>query len=326
MMVRLDVLVKNIWKGVKMKLLICCLMLFVVFSIAFAESDRPITILLTVAPGVAKDVVVRSLISNSKFPIVILNKPGAGGAIALAQLSNSKADGYTLASGEDGSLISTSLLQPVPYKPLRDFSLIMGFAIGGRGALLVRNESPWKTFNDFIDYTKRNPGKVTYSSAGFGMPMHLNMEIIAHKEAISWVHIPSKGSVAARAALTSGCVDICSSGADWIYYVGKETGLRPLVSVSDTRTVGFPNVPSIKEFGYDPLLEVWNIMGPIGLSLETVKRLENMFTELASNQKFKIDSERMNVTVNIMNGSKLVQYVSTEWVRREKLFRELGII
>jgi tripartite-type tricarboxylate transporter receptor subunit TctC len=291
--------------------------------------DRPITLMVVAAPGVAKDTTVRALIKNAnsfRATIIISNKPGAGGSLAVSKLYNSRSDGYTLLAGDDGALISTSLLQGVPYNPVTDFTYVMGYAIGGRGAILVRNDSPWKTLKDFIDYARKNPGKVVYSSAEYGSTLHLMMEIIARKEKLELVHVPCKGSFAARAALTSGTVDLCSSGADWINYVGPETGIRPLASLSEVRIARYPNVPCIKELGYEPLLEVWNITGPKGLYPDVVKRINDIFTELANNPNFKVDAEKINVIPSIMSGNKLNDYIRHTWNERENFYKELGLI
>ncbi len=103
---------------------------------------------------------------------------------------------------------------------------------------------------EFFDYAKKNPGKIKYSSSGVGTGMHVVMEYIAGKEGIKWVFVPYKGGPAARMALMGGHVDACSSAIDWAPQV-LSGDLRVLATHGYTRSPYFPNVPTMKELGYD---------------------------------------------------------------------------
>jgi tripartite-type tricarboxylate transporter receptor subunit TctC len=95
---------------------------------------------------------------------------------------------------------------------LASITPICAFAASDNSALLVKSDAPWKTYKEFIDYVKANPGKIKYSSAGIGSGMHVAMEVIAHRDSLKWVHVPYKGTAPARTALLGGHVDACSSG------------------------------------------------------------------------------------------------------------------
>ena len=140
-------------------------------------------------------------------------------------------------------------MQKVPFKPLKSFTPIIAFAGSEHTALLVKSDSPWKTFKEFMDYAKRNPGKIKYSSAGVGTGMHVAMEYIAHKDGIKWVHIPYKGTAPSRTALLGGHVDACSSGLGWIPFVQSGTIESPRHSWPGRGYPSFPDVPTLKELG-----------------------------------------------------------------------------
>jgi tripartite-type tricarboxylate transporter receptor subunit TctC len=139
-------------------------------------------------------------------PLVLENKGGGGGALALSPVANAKPDGYTICCAPADSIIITPMLQKVPFRPLKSFTPIVGFAAAERTALLVKSDSPWKTFKDFIEYARKNPGKIKYSSAGVGQFMHVAVELIGQQEGIKWVHVPYKGTAPARMALRGGHV------------------------------------------------------------------------------------------------------------------------
>ncbi len=112
-------------------------------------------------------------------PVIVVNKPGAGGVVGSKEAAQAKPDGYTLFGGQNVSIVDTPLMQKVPFKPLASFTPIAVFAASEHSALLVKSDSPWKTFKEFMDYAKKNPGKIKYSSAGVGSGMHVAMETIA---------------------------------------------------------------------------------------------------------------------------------------------------
>ena len=110
-------------------------------------------------------------------PVVVVNKPGGGSAVAVALLKTEKPDGYTIGILPSGAVLSQHM-RKVPYDSAQDFTPIMQYAVYLYG-LVVQSDSPWKTFKEFIDYAKANPGKIRYATAGAGTPQHLVMERLA---------------------------------------------------------------------------------------------------------------------------------------------------
>jgi tripartite-type tricarboxylate transporter receptor subunit TctC len=292
--------------------------------------ERPITIIVGFDPGAATDIMTRTLAAGAEKqlgkPFVIENKGGGGGSVALGIVANAKPDGYTLCGAPNVSMIDTALMQKVTFKPLKSFTPIVAHSAAEHTALLVKSDAPWKTFKEFIDYAKKNPGKVKYSSSGVGTGMHVAMEVIAHKEGIKWVHVPYKGSAPATAALLGGHVDACSAGIGYQPHV-LSGALRILADHGLKRQAAFPNAPTLKELGYDYYNDTMHaIVGPAGLPPEVVKKLESAFAKGMETPEFKSAQEKLYLNPIHYDSKEYERHLKEKWARTEKMFKETGII
>ena len=140
-------------------------------------------------PGTTEDILIRALIIGTsnylKRPIVIEYKSGAGGMLAASVVAAARPDGYTLCDAPSAAIIEGALMQKAAFKPLKSFTPVTVFAMSEHTGTLVANDAPWKTFKEFVDYSKKNPGKVRYGSS-FGSGMHVAMEFVAHQEGKPW--------------------------------------------------------------------------------------------------------------------------------------------
>ncbi len=292
--------------------------------------DRPITVISSVDTSSPQDMILRALVPGTEKQLgksmVIENKGGGASTVGLAILATAKPDGYTLCCAPNVAVANTPLMQKVPYKPLSSFTPILGFASSENSALLVKSDAPWKTFKELLEYARKNPGKVKYSSSGVGSGMHVAMEYIAHKEGIKWVHIPYKGTGAARLALLGGHVDACSSGVDWPPFV--ESGqLRVLVTHGHARMAKFSNTPTMKELGYGFASEtIHSIFGPANLPPDIAAKLEAAFSKGMETAEFKKSEESLYYTPIHLNSKEYAQHLKEFWVTSEKVFKEIGII
>lgn len=249
---------------------------------------KPINFLIGFPAGGTTDVCARPLVTAaSKIlgqPIVVVNKPGGASAVAVATLKNEKPDGYTIGILGSGAVLSQHM-RKVPYDTAKDYTPIMQYAIYLYG-LVVRSDSPWNTFKEFIDYAKSNPGKVRYSTAGPGSPQHLVMERLALKEKIKWTHIPFPGGGPAVTALLGGHVEACSQTTEWKAHV--ESGrLRLLAVYGEKRMIDFPNVPTLLELGFGiSAPSLISIAGPKGISAQIVETLHGAFKKAMEDPDF----------------------------------------
>ena len=293
-----------------------------------AYPEKPVTLMIPYGGGGTTDVTARLLanLAQKDFakPIVVVNKPGGGGVLMHELLAQAKPDGYTLGVVSTGVLTRTPFLRKVKYNPEKDFTYIMLFALWQYG-IVVRADSPWKTLAEFLDYAKKNPGKVTYSTAGTGSAQYLLMEYLAQKEGIKWTHIPYKGGIKAVTALLGGHVTACSQAVEWKPYV--EAGqLRLLCVTSAKRIPSFPNVKTVRELGYDyDIVSGPGIAGPAGMDPKVVKYISNAFTKASHEQKFLDLLKKLDMLPFLMNGAEFADYVHKSVPVKKKLVESLGL-
>jgi tripartite-type tricarboxylate transporter receptor subunit TctC len=312
-----------------------CFLVFIGFTAFFGTSwaqypERPITIIVGSDPGGPIDMVARTMAASAEKelgqPIIIENKAGGAGDVALGILQSAKPDGYTLCAVINHSIAGTPLMQKVPFKPLKSFTPIAGYAVGEHTGLVVKSDAPWKTFKEFLEYAKQNPGKVKYSSSGIGMSAHMVMESIARKDGVKWVHIPFKGNPAAVTAVLGGHVDACTSGVDFVPQV-KAGALRVLLTHGRQRSPNFPDVPTAMELGYSITSEnIHSIVGPAGLPAAVVQKLETAIKRATETPQFKSAIERIYVSPFYCNSKEYEQRLKDYWVKTEKLLKDVGII
>lgn len=273
-------------------------MFFVILAFMFAPPcpaqaqekypAKPINFIVGYPAGGTTDICARPLVNAaSKIlgqPVVVVNKPGGGSAVAVALLKTEKPDGYTIGILPSGAVLSQHM-RKVPYDSAQDFTPIMQYAVYLYG-LVVQSESPWKNFKEFIDYAKANPGKIRYATAGPGTPQHLVMERLAIQEKIKWTHVPFDGGGPAVTALMGGHVEAISQTTEWKKHV--ESGrLRLLAVYGENRMADFPNAPTLLELGYKITApSIISIIGPKGLAPQVVDTLHAAFRKAMDDPDF----------------------------------------
>jgi tripartite-type tricarboxylate transporter receptor subunit TctC len=253
----------------------------VLFSGAAAAQDfptRPITLICPWPAGGSTDTHLRKVAEIAGRylgqPIIVENKPGAGGMLGPAGMaSNAKPDGYTLSQLPLGAF-RLPHMQKVDWDPLRDFTYIIGLT-GYTFGVVVKADSPFKSLNDYLAHAKANPGKVSYSSTGIGTSPHLLMEELAAKAGVQLLHVPYKGNADSTQALMGGHVMAQSDASGWARHVEAGT-FRLLVTFGEQRTKW--NAPTAKELGYDIVsYSPYGIVGPKGMDPKIVKILHDAF-------------------------------------------------
>jgi tripartite-type tricarboxylate transporter receptor subunit TctC len=316
--------------SVHLTIMICAVCMAGGAARAAGFPEHTVTVLFGTEPGSANDLISRAAGVGAERvlgqKIVFENKPGGGGSVALSILATQKPDGYTIAGAPNVAVVDMALMQKVAYKPLKSFTPIFGLANAEHTALLVKSDAPWKTAKEFFAHAKANPGKIKYSTGGVGSGMHVVMEYIASKEGIKWTHIPYKGSPSARTAILGGHVHACSAGLDWPPYV-QSGDLRVLATHGKTRFPLFPDVPTMKELGYDVTNDtVHCILGPAGLPADVTKKLEEAFAKGQETEEFKTVREKLYLTPLSYNSKQLEQHLKEFWAKEEKMMKEVGVI
>ena len=250
---------------------------------------KPITLLVGFGPGGGGDLTSRALAEAAAKvlgqPVVVQNKPGGGGAVALGELKNAPPDGYTISLLTTGAIISPHL-RKVTYHPVNDFDAILqtnGIIYG----LVVRADSALKSVKDLIAYAQANPNKVKYSTAGAGTPQHLAMLQLADQFNLKWTHVPFGGGVEAVSALLGGHVDFESGSGEWKPYV-LSARLLLLATYGEKRLESFPNVPTLVELGYNIIApNTQCYVGPKGIPKDRLKILHDALYKATEDAGFR---------------------------------------
>ena len=288
---------------------------------------KPINLIVTFAPGGTLDASTRILASKAeKFlgqPVVVSNVGGGAGSVALGQVAKKRPDGYDITSCTSTGIIRIPQLRAVPYSP-EDFIPIMHFTAVQSGCV-VKSDSPYKTFKDLIEYARANPGKVTYATSGVGSPMHIAMEFVADREGIKWTHVPQTGGAPGLTAVLGGHVTAMSDSTEWLPHV-KEGSLRLLVTHGERRMKGFPNVPTLRDLGYDFINEtVFMIAAPKGTPAPIVKKLDESFHKAMDDPQFIKIIADLEFDVTYRNSEDLKKYLDDAYNRFAAMIKKLNL-
>src|ERR1044072_5185020 len=242
--------------------------------------SRPITLVVPYAAGGGNDVMARIVAEKMSRSlgqqIVIENKGGAGGSIATRQVAKAVPDGYTLGLGGTGTLpINPTLYSNVGYDPRKDFSPV-GLIATSALVVLVTPNVPANTIPELIALAKKDPGKLTYASAGVGSGIHLGAELFATMADIKLTHVPYKGSSPALTDLIGGHVAIYFSSLPPALSLIKEGKVRALGVTGPKRSPLLPDPPTLARAGPPPGYEAvlhYGIVAPAGTPGPIVEKL-----------------------------------------------------
>lgn len=219
---------------------------------------KPIKVYVGFAPGGGTDLIARTVASLApKYldqRMVVINLPGASGTLAARTVANAKPDGYTLLIAGGSETVSVGHFKKLPYHPLNSFTPIIRM-MRERVVLNVNGQSNWTQLDTFVADAKDNPGKYRYATAGHGSIFHSAMMAFCDRAAIQMKHIPYKGGAPSVAALMGEHVDIALAGPGESWLLHKAGKIRSLAITSLDRTELQPDVPTLKELGYDVYLE-----------------------------------------------------------------------
>lgn len=260
--------------------------------------DRPITLLVGFVPGGSMDLSARALARSVEKvlgqPVIIENKPGGTGTVALAALLAQKHDGYTLCATPSSVLIRVSQQQKVPFVPFTSFRTMIGYAEPQLG-IVVKSDAPWKTLKDLAYFAGKNPGRVKYATTGVGSTTHAAVEEITRKDNLQVVHIPYKGSMEALTALLGGHVEFAALTSELVGAV-KSGQARLLAVISEKRSPKYPDIPTMKEAGYDFANDaVFAVVAPSDIDPAVSRKLESAFAEAVRSREYLDALDKINM-------------------------------
>jgi len=289
--------------------------------------ERAITFICPWPAGGTADVTMRALcLAASKAlgqTVIIENRAGASGMLGTKVLSQAKPDGYTIGQIPI-SVTRFAQLRTVQLDPLKDLTYLARVN-GQTFGLAVRAESPWKTLAEFVAAAKAKPGLITYGSAGIGGATHVGMEEFNLLAGIQLNHIPYKGGAPALQDLLGGQVDAVADSSSWAPHV-KSGKLRLLATWGEARTKDFPGVPTLKESGYDLVVDAPNGIGaPKGMDPAIVARLRDAFRKAAADPDFIATCDRIDSPVMYLDQPDYEKYVQATYRKDTQLIERLKL-
>ncbi len=258
---------------------------------------KPIRLIVPFPPGGSTDILGRSLAQKLSEAwgqqVIVDNRPGAGGSIGAELAAKAPPDGYTLLMAHIGTLAVNPALYPkLAYDPLRDFAPVSLVAIVPN-VMVVHPSLPAKSVAELVDYARKNPGKLTYSSGGNGSAAHLAMEYFKLQTKTDIVHVPYKGTSPAVTDLIGGQVSMTMTGAPAVMPHVNAGKLRALGVSSAKRLDAFPQIPTIAEAGV-PGFEAtqwYGVVAPAGTPKDVVAKLAAEIARIVQSPEMK---ERLN--------------------------------
>jgi tripartite-type tricarboxylate transporter receptor subunit TctC len=292
--------------------------------------NRPIQLIIPIPAGGGGDVsgrlLAEEMIKLLGQQIVVVNKPGASDSLGTDQLAKSKKDGYTLGYCSSAAMVFARVTSPeiVPYDPIKDFEPLGGHTFFPL-SVSVQASSPWKTFNELIDYAKKNPGKLRVSTAGVGSTANFDVEITQALTGAEFTHVPFKGGEAVVTALLGGHVELSYDiVAKHVPHV--ESGKMRMLLV--TRKVPFlPNIPTITELGYkrDLLTGWYGIFAPAGIPENVKKTLTTAVEKAVKQPEIKAKIEKMGYVVEYKTPEEQKKLIVNDYEAAKAIAVKLGL-
>jgi tripartite-type tricarboxylate transporter receptor subunit TctC len=313
---------------------LCAAGLVAAAGLAFAQNafpTKPITMIVPFPPGGLADTVGRpvaeAMSRDLGQPVVIENKGGAGGGIGMAQAAKAPADGYTILM----ALSSYSVLpeadkilgrqQMYSYNALRPIARFTADPV----VLAVRADAPWKSVKDFVEDARKRPGTINFGSSGNYGTMHVPMEILKQVTNTHITHIPYTGAGPAVVALLSGQVDALATGPATVLQHVKAGKIRVLGHWGNGRLQTLPDVPSLKEAGYNAEYAQWSgLFVPASTPEPVVQRLRAAARHAANDPKVKDIILNAGSPVLYQDAPDFEKYVQNDVRRMGDIVKKIG--
>lgn len=308
--------------------------LMIVFPLPVAAQSfptKPLRIVCPFPPGGGVDITARAIAQELSAllgqPVVVENKPGAGGNVAAAEVARAAPDGHTLLLTLNAlHAISPHLYAKLPFDAMKDFSFITPL-VAFNNVLVVGPGSPAKSVQELVAAAKRAPGKLTFASSGNGTNIHLVGELFKSMAGVDIVHVPYKGSAPALTDLMGGSVAMMFDTIPSAVSHVKSGKLRALGVTGSRRSPLFPEVPTLAESGLPgfEVLSWYGLIGPAGMPQEVVRRLNAEATKGATSTQFRSRMEPLGFGIITATPEKMVQMLRADSARWAPVIKAAGV-
>jgi len=303
-----------------------------VFSVSAADfPDHAITMIVPFPPGGVADTVARPVAdAMSRFlaqPVVIENKPGAGGGIGMAQAAKAKPDGYTILMSLSSYTVlpeADKILGRAPLYQLDQLKPIARFTADPT-VFVVRADAPWKTWAEFAAAARANPGKYTFGSSGNYGTMHVPMEMLLAAAGVKMTHVPYTGAGPAIVGLLGGSIDAVATGPATIVQQVSAGKLRALAQWGNARLVALPDVPSFHELGTNVDYAQWSgLFVAAGTPEGVINRLRDAARAAASDDRVKQVMLTAGSPIQYLDTPEFQRYVDADATKMADVVKRIG--
>ena len=279
------------------------------------EPKKPIQIVVGFAAGGGTDIIARQIAASAQpffpVPLVIVNKPGAAGTLAAQQVARETPDGHTLLVAGGSESTSVPAYRDTQYDPRKDFRPIIRLTENPQ-LLVVAANSPFKSVAELIEKAKANPGQVSHGSSGVGSLVHATSDLLARRAGVKFKHIPYQGGGPAIQALLAGQIDFMFSASDEIQGQLEGNTVRPLAIASAKRDPQFPDLPTLKELGYDfAAANMKGLVAPAGLPDDAYQYLHDNFRKGMEAQIWRDFAKKGKFSDGYLNGPDFQKEITT---------------
>jgi tripartite-type tricarboxylate transporter receptor subunit TctC len=299
-------------------------------ALAQTYPSKPIRVLIGYPPGGSADAGVRPLGRALEpllgQPLIIENRPGNAGGVAMEFMARAPADGYTLYYFDSGPLNVAPHLSKVGYHNLTSFTHL-GHVCGSGSLLVVHPSTPFTSVADVVAASKREPSRWSYGTSGVGGPHHLSGEYFKSVTGASLLHVPYKGGGPAMTDLLGGQIPILFSSLGPAVGAVKSGRIRALAVTSLSRSAAFPDVPTMDEAGLKGFDSTawYGLLGPAGLPQEVVARLTQALAKAGTDKSLL---ERINATgcdAEILTPAQTVEKIKADYAKWGRVVKEANI-
>ena len=296
-----------------------------------AYPSRPLTMIVPFPPGGVADITGRPTAAAMekilRQPVVVTNRPGAGGAVGNAAVANAKPDGYTILMALSSITVipaADALFDRKPAYSLDQFTPIA--LISADPTLLVVHPSlPVKSLKELVALARSKPGQMSYSSSGIYGALHMPMEMFLHAAKLKMRHVPTTGGGPAITALLGGHVEMTAGGPAAISSHVKAGKMRPLAGWGAKRHEAYPEVPTFKELGYDIEYYIWaGMFAPRGTPEPVMKVLRDAARRTVEDPDFRKTMANVNSPIHYMDAPDFARYWEADGKRLAALVKVVG--
>jgi len=291
--------------------------------------SRPLQLIVPWPAGGATDLTLRILCEEAQpllgQPIVVINKPGAGGTLVAAPLKNAEPDGHTIGQVPI-TVYRHALMNHVPWDPVADFSPILQVS-GVTFGVLVPEGSPWHSLAELVDWAQKHPGELILGSTGIGTTAHLAMEEVLLQHGVRYVHVPYKGTADQMLAIAGEqlMAGVNSTGfAPWI----EQGKIRLLAVFSAQRSAHWPGVPTMRELGYEQAVYTspWGLAAPRGTPEAVIRKLHDVFRRAMFSERHQAALAKYDQSLDYLNTHDYRQAVRTTVEREKRLLKRMNLL